>query len=347
MEEPLVCDSTKEAAIDFNAERERSLTRVQQELAGWPALLKRPWRQMEEGSRTGVDQSFRVLTFNMLADSKQGEEQWEVTPPEALEWNSRRWRLLEEMLIHDADIICMQEFDHFDDFFMPELARLGYSGVIRRHSAPAEDSVAVIFRKSRFTLCIEDTSLDYAAVAYLEDTRTMARILIASMHLKPGKDATSEMMRAEQAQALLDLATTVIGKGLTGEEEAPTSPVVLIAGDLNAEPRVAEKIGEPLAYRAIRSHALGLSSAYASMPGALPMDGGWLEPPYTTWKRRPKGEVKRTIDFIFYTGSLHLQSLLALPQEQEMPDERVPTFVYPSDHFSLAVDICLRLRASN
>merc|ERR1740130_436049 len=102
------------------------------------------------------------------------------------------------MIVRDADIMCMQEFDHDEDFFVPELAKLGYHAVIRRRPAPAQDSVAVIFRTSRFSLCHEDTSLDYAALACLEDQLTSARIVVVSAHLKPGKDAASEATRTAQ-----------------------------------------------------------------------------------------------------------------------------------------------------
>merc|ERR1719316_240729 len=140
--------------------------------------------------------------------------------------------------------------------------------------------------------------------------------------MKSGKDAASEGIRTAQAQALLDLAATTAQRSAASDAPGATAEV-LLAADLNAEAQVDPKIGDPLAYRAIRSHALGLCSAYAAMPGAVPMDGASLEPPYTTWKRRPKGEIKRTIDFIFHGSKLNVAALLNMPQEDEMPDERV------------------------
>ena len=44
-------------------------------------------------------EDLKVLSFNLLADGKQGEEKWDGTPPDALVWQSRRWRLLEEPMI--------------------------------------------------------------------------------------------------------------------------------------------------------------------------------------------------------------------------------------------------------
>ena len=51
----------------------------------------------------------------------------------ALDWSSRRWRLLEEILRHQPDLVCLQEVDHFP-FIEAALASTGYcgrSGVLR------------------------------------------------------------------------------------------------------------------------------------------------------------------------------------------------------------------------
>ena len=39
----------------------------------------------------------------------------------------RRWRILQELLRHDPDIICLQEVDHFD-FLNRALGSVGYVG---------------------------------------------------------------------------------------------------------------------------------------------------------------------------------------------------------------------------
>ena len=45
----------------------------------------------------------------------------------ALDWSSRRWRLVEEILRHQPDLVCLQEVDHFP-FIEAALASTGYSG---------------------------------------------------------------------------------------------------------------------------------------------------------------------------------------------------------------------------
>jgi hypothetical protein len=58
-----------------------------------------------------------------------------------LDFNIRKWLLLEEMLMSHADIITFQECDHFADFFQPAMAAFGYAG----HFVPKGDSPCLQF----------------------------------------------------------------------------------------------------------------------------------------------------------------------------------------------------------
>ena len=59
----------------------------------WPAKAKRNW---SHGPCPEAD--FSLKSFNVLADGKQASEDWLATPPAALVWEKRRWRLLEELV---------------------------------------------------------------------------------------------------------------------------------------------------------------------------------------------------------------------------------------------------------
>ena len=48
-------------------------------------------------------------------------------PAEALSWAVRRWRILEELIRHEPDIICLQEVDHFNTLERA-LGSIGYLG---------------------------------------------------------------------------------------------------------------------------------------------------------------------------------------------------------------------------
>lgn len=55
------------------------------------------------------DESFRVLSYNILADLYAMRDSYSHCPRWALTWEYRRRNLLNEMLSYDADILCLQE----------------------------------------------------------------------------------------------------------------------------------------------------------------------------------------------------------------------------------------------
>ena len=74
-------------------------------------------------------------------------------PREVLNFGTRRWRLLAEILAADADVVALEEVDHFDDFFEPALKPFGYLGVFApKRLSPARefgyysDGVALFWR---------------------------------------------------------------------------------------------------------------------------------------------------------------------------------------------------------
>lgn len=111
------------------------------------------------GSRAG---RFTVLTYNVLADLYASSELYgSYCPSWALSWAYRRNNLLKEVLSYGADILCLQEVqsDHYEDFFLPELAKAGYASVYKRKteqmytgSAYAIDGCATFYRREAFAL---------------------------------------------------------------------------------------------------------------------------------------------------------------------------------------------------
>lgn len=144
---------------------------------------------------------------------------------------------------------------------------------------------------------------------------------VATTHLKARQGALLSTLRNEQGKDILDFLSNHVG---------PDCPVIL-AGDFNAEP------SEPV-YSTIRTDArFELDSAYRVSSEGAEEEG--QEPPYTTWKVRGEGECCHTIDYVFYSRRhLDVHQVLPFPTGEQIGPDRVPSFQYPSDHFSLAVD---------
>ena len=127
------------------------------ENAQGPPLYTRHWRSLAS-PRDG--QTFRVMQFNILAEGlsaspngsppfnedMEGEpistsayggfDYDEVNGGLALDYHGyRKWRLLEEILRVDPDVVALEEIDHFPDFFGPLLASLGYQVILKCSAA--------------------------------------------------------------------------------------------------------------------------------------------------------------------------------------------------------------------
>jgi len=124
-------------------------------------------------NKQGAD-SLRILQYNILAESYAPVSWFPHVAPPVLSWQSRSWALLRHIVAYDADVICLQEVDHFADFFQPELTSLGYtgtadcphyrrvtsavrdlcvcvcSGMFKKRSAGKPDGCAIFWKSSKF-----------------------------------------------------------------------------------------------------------------------------------------------------------------------------------------------------
>ncbi|KAL5779695.1 hypothetical protein ACOSQ2_010432 [Xanthoceras sorbifolium] len=104
----------------------------------FPPQLPRCMIQLEKFKKIWAsgDVTFSVLSYNILADmyASISRDIKSYCPTWALAWDYRRKNLLREIIEYNADIICLQEVqsDHFENFFKPELTKLGYSVMYKR-----------------------------------------------------------------------------------------------------------------------------------------------------------------------------------------------------------------------
>lgn len=298
-------------------------------------------------------------------------------PPEALTWECRKYQILQEIIHTNPDVICLQEVDHFK-FIQGMLQALGYEGVffpkpdspclyIEDNNGP--DGCAIFYRTSKFDAVscltrvlevwrVQSNQVSIAAVLRVRETGK--EVCVATTHLKARHGALLAKLRNEQGKDLLRFVRDV----------AQGRPI-LLCGDFNAEP------SEPVYSTILNNRDLGLSSAYAEL---LSRTGGGVggvngqnnkqirqreasedcgesssaevmtiadrmaehEPQYTTWKiREDGGEVCHCIDYVFYSkDQLEVQNALMFPTD--VGKNRLPSFRYPSDHFSLVCDFRVR-----
>jgi len=94
---------------------------------------ERQWIEIEpdvSSPSEGKQESFTVLSYNILCHHFAPGSTYSYTPSWALDWNYRRQTILQEILNASADVVCLQEMDRdqYADFFYPQLQQHGYEG---------------------------------------------------------------------------------------------------------------------------------------------------------------------------------------------------------------------------
>uniref|UniRef100_A0A8C6VEA3 Nocturnin n=2 Tax=Elapinae TaxID=42168 RepID=A0A8C6VEA3_NAJNA len=299
-----------------------------------PARLQRDFVDLRT-SFVRNHQPIRVMQWNILAQALgEGKDNFIQCPMEALRWEERKCLILEEILAYQPDILCLQEVDHYFDTFQPLLSRLGYQcAFLPKPCSPCldvecnngPDGCALFFLKDRFTL-INNTNIRLTAMKLKTNQVAIVQILkcnetgklfcVAVTHLK-ARNGWERFRSAQGADLLENL------KQITQDAEIP----LIVCGDFNAEP--TEEV-----YKQFSESSLNLNSAYK-----LLSTNGLTEPPYTTWKIRPSGECRHTLDYIWYSQqTLKVDGALSLLTEEQIGPNRLPSFNYPSDHLSLVPD---------
>eukprot|EP01064_Diplonema_japonicum_P033869 TRINITY_DN679_c2_g1_i1.p1 TRINITY_DN679_c2_g1~~TRINITY_DN679_c2_g1_i1.p1 ORF type:complete len:347 (+),score=64.46 TRINITY_DN679_c2_g1_i1:43-1041(+) len=296
-------------------------------------LFERSWVNAEN-----IDEGdIRVMQFNMLAEGLSSPAR--KTPPfksekisdgggftevpvDVLNFDQRKWLLLEEILTVNPDILGVEEVDAYPEFFEPALSIAGYqSGFNAKSPSPCEafgyypDGVALFWKSDKFELLSGGvTSSPVMIHRRLKQLSTGRALTVICTHLKAKLSVENERIRYKQIAEVLS------------NENISFASCVLLA-DCNAAP-VVECGVEPLVVPAVCSK--GFLPAYDLEDASA----------YTTAKIRGSTRTSHTIDYIFYTPNMVVTSTFAVPPFTALdPAVLLPCLNYPSDHFSIAATL--------
>ncbi|KAJ3587443.1 hypothetical protein NHX12_011040 [Muraenolepis orangiensis] len=361
-------DQETDGEVDAQANPEQLLRQCEEALRRRPA---RPHRDLVSTHgpahccHYSAEPSIRVMQWNILAQALgEGKDGFVRCPLDALDWQERKYLILEEILTHRPDIVCLQEVDHYYDTFLPVMASLGYQGSflakprspcldVEHNNGP--DGCALFYSRARFSSTATDhlrlsaMMLPTNQVAIVQTLRCRAsgqQLCVAVTHLKArsgwerfrsaqGADLLHRLQaitsRVAAATSSSSSSSTAAESGASGGQAG--DPPLVVCGDFNAEPW--EDV-----YRRFLESPLRLDSAYRLLSA-----DGQTEPSFTTWKIRPSGECRSTLDYIWYShDSLSVDMLLDIPSEEQVGPDRLPSYHYPSDHLSLLCDLSFKER---
>lgn len=116
------------------------------------------------------DVPFTVLSFNVLAQTLIRREMFPSSSAQALKWPFRRDTLHKEIQTYAADIMCLQEVDFYNEFWLPRVVNdpnMGYGDGHWKQKRAKQDGVAVIWRKSKFE-CVARQDIEFDELVQAE-----------------------------------------------------------------------------------------------------------------------------------------------------------------------------------
>lgn len=135
---------------------------------------------VSEGTLASLGPTVRVQQFNVLADGLAGRRadlgKFSRLDKSVLDWEVRKVNLLTEIKQYDADIITLQEADHYHDYFQPQLEALGYCGYFAAKPTSAclevsnnSDGCALFIKRSRLRVLSCETKTLALSIAKLTE----------------------------------------------------------------------------------------------------------------------------------------------------------------------------------
>jgi len=96
---------------------------------------------------------FRALSYNVYSDAKCRAPEVRHTTTKA--WSMRGPKLVEEIVSYDADILMLQDVDHFRDHWQPKLAGSGYDSLYMmktEYKGRRAEGVVIAYKRDNFQL---------------------------------------------------------------------------------------------------------------------------------------------------------------------------------------------------
>uniref|UniRef100_A0A1J3JBG8 Carbon catabolite repressor protein 4-like protein 6 n=1 Tax=Noccaea caerulescens TaxID=107243 RepID=A0A1J3JBG8_NOCCA len=210
----------------------------------------REWEYAKTAPPPGSEK-FVVLSYNILADYLANDH-WRNLyfhiPRNMLSWGWRKSKIVFELGLWSADIMCLQEVDKFQDL-EEDLKLRGYSGIWKMRTGNAVDGCAIFWRSNRFKL-VHEESIQFNQLG-LRDNVAQICVLetLLSSHTKEDEVSPSEscsrrvvicnihvLFNPKRGDFKLGQVRTLLERAHAVSKLWDDAPVVL-CGDFNCTPK--------------------------------------------------------------------------------------------------------------
>merc|ERR1719186_37941 len=175
------------------------LARCEEELEDLPLPFDRkfnttfPQHTSDENKDPVKEETTRIFQWNLLSQTLGTKnDKFVRCNPSALVWSTRRWRLIEEIIRYDPDIICLQEVDHFK-MLQRALGSIGYEGMfVPKPDSPClylddnngPDGCAIFYKTSQLQL--DPSASHILSVWGVQSNQVVLSLLLT--HRRTGKE---------------------------------------------------------------------------------------------------------------------------------------------------------------
>jgi len=320
-------------------------------------------RKVIVGAIGPQEESFSVVSYNILADCWVLPEWYSYTPSDCRTSMQRHDKLMTELEVLAGDIVCLQEVGvEYQSFLEKELEKRGYSGEYCRHIQQGDgQGDATYFRKDKFEslevhMFSFNQMLEEAVEADGQDKAILGKCqkdemfhILKLKHLKTGKVLTiGNIHTIWEKFTELDVSALHIALSLAKLAKCADDSTFIIAGDFNSPPHLAPysllQTGHiPNSHKPQMLTTLPGRSLYQKLSVWYSHKTPDLASSYqTVLAREPDVTVyndadgtyllETCLDYIWYTSSTLTVASVVNPSQ---PANLLPDNVYPSDHLSL------------
>jgi len=329
-----------------------------------------------------------VVQYNVLAEGLSNpamspDAGFTSMPPDQMRWSHRGELVLGKLLRADADVVCLQEVDHYYDSVEPAMRSAGYGGLYREDaSSPCRantngelrDGVALFYKRRKLELlgshvpCAPRSNPHPADFEIADAGKCLMarfRVLDVDAGVTSGTHRGERARSAEQfivCTAHLAAAQNEEGASRLFRQMKTAVAELLRFRDFSFGIVPGERRGDarfvPIVF-AGDLNATPKEDAVRYLRGDLSNTTGFAgvsayekklgaHPEFTTWKIRTgafkPGEARSCIDHIFVSEGVEVVDILSLPTEEEIGKKALPCEAHPSDHLMLRATIRLPSR---
>ncbi|XP_068637233.1 carbon catabolite repressor protein 4 homolog 4 [Aristolochia californica] len=99
---------------------------------------------------------FRIVSYNILAQVYVKSSSFPHSPSACLKWKARSQAILEVLKSLEADFLCIQELDEYENFYKGQMEGTGYSSIYIQRTGQKRDGCGILYKQGCAELMLKE-----------------------------------------------------------------------------------------------------------------------------------------------------------------------------------------------